>query len=66
MNSFKEIKSFLECFFPTDIVNLILKFGLQSPSASVIKNRIFEINGFSVIDPSDFLIFHDLPDLVEV
>ena len=56
-NPFQEIKSVFESFFPSDIVHLILKAGLQSPSAMLIKNRIFEINGCSVIDPSDFLIF---------
>ena len=53
-NPFKEVKNFLERFFPTDLANIILIFGLQSPSAMVIKNRIFELNGLSVIDPSVF------------
>ena len=64
-NPFQEIKSVFESFFPCDIVNLVLKVGLQSPTAMLIQNRIFELNGSSVMDPSDFLIFYDLPALID-
>ena len=64
-NPFQEIKSCFELFFPCDIVNLVLKVGLQSPTAMLIQNRIFELSGSFVMDPSDFLIFFDLPVLCD-
>ena len=57
VNHFKEIKNILERFFSTVLANIILFYGLQSPCAVVIKNRIFEVNGLYVIDPS-FFLFH--------
>ena len=62
---FQEIKNVFLLFFPHDVINLILNAGLQSPTAMLIQNRIFELNGSYTMDSSDFLIFFDLPGLID-
>ena len=64
-NIFQEIKSCLEDVFPSNVVNLILYWGLESLSASAVNIRIEELSRDDEFVPSDFVSLYNLPDLVD-